>query len=149
MIAGKTRGKVILKLVFQVEAPSILLACSKDGSILSRLEAVAFSTKGYTYRKLTKTIPDVVKILKGESKCRILSIKTFIFPARGPSKNTQAIAPRKGGVRRERKLTFLIRFLRGMFVLDRAHPIETPTAILKRVAPREIISVFKRDSLIA
>lgn len=89
------------------------------------------------------------KILKSDLRPKILSIKRFILPARGPNKNTQAIAPRNGGVRRDRKLIFLIRFFRGIFVLDKAQPIGTPTNTLKRVAPEEISSVFNRDSLIA
>jgi len=89
------------------------------------------------------------KILKNDLVWKISLIRRFIFPARGPNKNTQAIAPRNGGVRRDRKLTFLIRLFRGIFVLDKAQPIGAPTNTLKKVAPEEIIRVFRKDSLIA
>lgn len=96
---------------------------------------------------MTKVIPPIEKILI--SVASVLNKKRkkrLNFPAPGPRRKTQAIAPRKGGVTIETVVKLRIKFFNGISVLLTAQAMGTPVSMLIMVAPIAITMEFRNAS---
>lgn len=128
---GMTMGSVTVNNIFILLAPNIVAAFSKEESILSRDETIEKKVNGYKNNEETNTIPENVKMLSTKSIPKTSFSSIFSFPARGPSKIIQAIAPMKLGLAKVRTENVRINFRKGIFVRETPKAIGTAITVVK------------------
>jgi len=134
-------GNVMLSMTFNLLAPNIIAASSKDASILSSEETIEKKTNGYRNNEETKTIPEKENMLNNVSMPNKFLNNKLSFPALGPSKIIHEIAPIKLGLAKVKTEKVRTKCRHGIFVRD------TPKAI--GIAEKQVkIIVYKPNFIV-